>query len=185
MYLRVWVLGEHVAELWSLKPSPRDEPPPEVPSLFAPSERAPQTQPQRKIEDQNRICHGEADREGIVGTQVPVHDPARLACELPLHLHPLFPRQRRQAGLPKMFIQLDDGKTNEFAESAANGRFSGPTSTKNNNALHCHIFMLARPESLSGSGGGFLSVPGITIAPGRMSPREIKRWTPWRHDAAH
>jgi hypothetical protein len=143
MYLRVWVLGEHVAEFWSLKPSPRDEPPPEVPILFATSERAPQTQPQRKIEEQNRICHGEADWEGIVGTQVPIHDPARLACELPLHLHPLFPRQRRQAGLPKMFIQLDDGKTNEFAKSTANGRFSSPTSVKNNNALHCHIFMPA------------------------------------------
>src|SRR5262249_51230917 len=81
MYLRVWVLSERIVELWSLKPSPRDEPPPEVPSLFASSERAPQTQPQRKIEEQNRICHREADREGIVGTQIPIHDPARLVCE--------------------------------------------------------------------------------------------------------
>jgi hypothetical protein len=143
MYLRVWVLGEHGAEFWSLKPSPCDEAPPEIPSLFAPSERAPKTQPQRKIEEKNRICHRQADREGIVGTQVPIHDPARLASELPLHLHPLFMRQRRQAGLPKMFIQLDDRKTKEFAKSAANGRFSSPTSAKNNNALHCHNFMPA------------------------------------------
>src|SRR5215472_17890489 len=42
-----------------------------------------------------------------------------------------------------MFIQLDDGKANEFAKSAGNGRFSGPTSAKNNNALHRHIFMPA------------------------------------------
>jgi hypothetical protein len=42
-----------------------------------------------------------------------------------------------------MFIQLDDGKTNEFAKSAGSGRFSSPTSAKNNNALHCHIFMPA------------------------------------------
>src|SRR5215467_4788705 len=143
MYLRVWVLSERIVELWSLKPSPRDEPPPEVPSLFASSERAPQTQPQRKIEEQNRICHREADREGIVGTQVPIHDPARLACKLPLHLYPLFRRQRHQAGLPKMFIQLDDRKTNEFAKSAANGRFSRPTSAKNYDALHGHTFMAA------------------------------------------
>jgi len=42
-----------------------------------------------------------------------------------------------------MFIQLDDGKTDEFAKSAGNGRFSSPTSAKNNNALHRHIFMPA------------------------------------------
>jgi hypothetical protein len=45
--------------------------------------------------------------------------------------------------LPKIFIQLDDGKANEFAKSAGNGRFSDPTAAKNNNALHRHIFMLA------------------------------------------
>ena len=143
----VWVLGEQVAEFRSLEPSPCDEPPPEVPSLSAPSERAPQTQPQRKIEEQNRIGHGEADGEGIVATQVSIHDPARRACELPLHLHPLFPRQRRQAGLPKMFIQLDEGKTNAFAQSAASGRFSSPTAAKNNNALHGHAFMPVRLDS--------------------------------------
>jgi hypothetical protein len=44
-----------------------------------------------------------------------------------------------------MFIQLDDGKINDFAKSAGNGRFSSPTSAKNNNALHCHIFMVRIP----------------------------------------
>jgi len=43
-----------------------------------------------------------------------------------------------------MFIQLDERKTDEFAKSAASGRFSSPTSAKNNNALHCHIFMPQR-----------------------------------------
>src|SRR5215467_852855 len=48
-----------------------------------------------------------------------------------------------------MFIQLDDGKTDEFAKSAGKGRFSSPTSAKNNNALHRHIFMplMGTPES--------------------------------------
>jgi hypothetical protein len=45
--------------------------------------------------------------------------------------------------LPKMFIQLDDGKTDAFAKSTGDGRFSSSTSAKNNNALHRHIFMPA------------------------------------------
>src|SRR5882757_1533250 len=126
MYLRVWVRGAHVAEFWSLEPSPRDEPPPEVPSLFAPSECAPQTQPQRKIEQQNRICHREADWEGIVGTQVPIHDPARLACEVTLHFHPLFPRQRRQAGLPKCLSNSMTGRPTSLPSRRLTVDFPAP-----------------------------------------------------------
>src|SRR5215467_13304772 len=97
MHLCVWMLGEYVADFWSLKPSPRNEPSPKVPILLAPSERAPQTQPQRKIEEQNRICCGEADWKGIIGTQVPIHDPARPACELPLHFRGLDPLRQTVA----------------------------------------------------------------------------------------
>lgn len=67
MYLCIWVLGEHVPDLSSLKPS---EPLPKVPILLVPPERAPETQPQRKVEEQNRICCGEADWQGVVGTQI-------------------------------------------------------------------------------------------------------------------
>jgi hypothetical protein len=42
-----------------------------------------------------------------------------------------------------MFIQLDDGKTDAFANPAGNGRFSSSASAKNNKALHRHILMPA------------------------------------------
>lgn|SRR5215813_2900607 len=59
------------------------------------------------------------DREGIIGTKVPIHDPTRLACQILLHLHPSVPRQRHQARLPEMFVQLDDRTTKRFAEAGA------------------------------------------------------------------
>jgi integrase len=85
----------------------------------------------------------------------------------------------RQAGLPKIFIQLDDGKANEFAKSAGNGRFSGPTAAKNNNALHHHILMLAVfdaedvlpvPSHLAPSPGRRhrIGAPCLRLRPGRI-----------------
>src|SRR5215469_13363738 len=102
--------AEHAADFRPFKPSPCDEPPPEVPILLAPPQSSRRTQPQWKIKEQDGVRSRKTDFERIIGTEIPIHDPARLAGQLLLSLHPLVKGQRDQARLPKVLIQLDDRK---------------------------------------------------------------------------
>src|SRR5258708_34386123 len=139
MYRNRWVIGEQANDFRSFQPSPSNQPPPKVPPFFAPAEGPPQTEPPRKIEEQNRVCRRETDRKEIVRTEVSIHHPTRLVCQLLLNLHPLVFRQRYQARFPEMLIQLDNRKAKGFAEPASNGRFPSSTSTKDDDPLHAHI----------------------------------------------
>lgn len=93
----------------------REEPPPEVCTFRGTSDCPPRTANKREVEEDDGVRCAEANIDNVIRTEISVHDPSLSLNERLLHRHPLIPRCRNQAWLPKDLVQLDDGKPGDLS----------------------------------------------------------------------
>ena len=126
------VISDRVAHA---RPGIAQQPSPEIPPLARAQQRTPGAQNDRDIEEDHRVCCAQPNLDGVIWTQVAVHDPRGLGDQCLLDRDPLLAWRRGEAGAPEDFVQLDHGQSRDLPQSPRERRLTGCARTEDDNAF--------------------------------------------------
>jgi hypothetical protein len=112
---------------------------------MATTERSPGAKPERHVEDNYGVSTAEPGRGIVMGTEITVHDPARLLGHGLLPLPPDIQRHRLEIRAPELPVQLNHWQVHDPAQLAGEHRLPSPSSSEYDDALHEQCLPRASP----------------------------------------
>ena len=118
------VVGNRLRESRTALKAIRQEPTPEVGTLARSSDRSPGAADERKVQENDRVRRSKPNLDGVVRTQVTIHDPSIFRDKLLLHNRPLITRHCDKTWPPEDLIKLDGWEPGDLAQAPRESRFA-------------------------------------------------------------
>ena len=112
------------------------EPEPEIKALARSADRSPCTSDKRKVQEDNGVCRPKSNLDGIIGSEIAIHDPLAPFDKSPLNFYPLAPWRFRKAWSPKDSVQFHHRQSCDLAEPSGQRRLAGSPGADDQDALH-------------------------------------------------
>lgn len=109
---------------WPALAAISQQPEPEICPLARAPDRPPCTSEDREVEKNDRVGGAKPDFDGIVGSQVAIHDPPGLLDKPLLHHFPLITWGCDQPWLPENLVQFYHRQARNCAQARGQGRFA-------------------------------------------------------------
>lgn len=139
---------------------------------MATTERSPGAKPERHVEDNHGISSAEPGRGIVKGTEITVHDPARLLGHGLLPLPPDIQRHRLEIRSPEFPVQLNHCQVHDPALLSGEHRLPRPSSPEYDDALHEQCLRRTLPPRHR------TTVPRATGGDGQVSQNRERRVPP-------
>jgi hypothetical protein len=117
-------------------PAIRQQPPPEICTFPTSLPRSPRATPEWKVEQDDCVRPTQPYLDGVVGSQVAIHDPLHRRGELLLYLYPLLGRCCLEPLTPENFVQLDYRQPSDLTQFPGERRLTRCSASKYDYALH-------------------------------------------------
>jgi hypothetical protein len=113
-----------------------EKPEPKIEALSRAPDRSPRASDDSKVQEYNRIRRSKPDLDGIIGSEIAVHDPLALLEKLLLDLDPLISRCGHKPRLPKDLVQFCYTQTCDLAQLSGERRLARGSRAEDQDALH-------------------------------------------------